>query len=84
MNKFWNREPAMFMATIQAAIALGISFGLDLTGDQVGAIMAFSAAVLGLVTRSQVFPAAKTVQMTEEAAATGKVPAEVSEYRKED
>lgn len=56
MGNLWNREPTMILATLQALIALGISFGLGLTAEQVGAIMAASAAVLGLITRSQVTP----------------------------
>ena len=37
-------------------IALGVSFGLNLSADQVGAIVAFSAAVLGLIARQKVTP----------------------------
>lgn len=55
MNLF-NREPAMIVALLQAAIALGVSFGLQLTSEQIGTIMAFTAAILGLITRSQVSP----------------------------
>ena len=44
----------MILAVLNAGIALVITFGLTLTVEQVGAIMAFSSAVLGLVTRSQV------------------------------
>ncbi len=46
----------MVMATVQAGLALGVSFGLKLTVEQVGSIMAFSAAVLGLVVRQMVSP----------------------------
>lgn len=53
----WGREPVMAMALIQAAIALGASFGLALTGEQVGAVTAFSAALLAFITRAQVTPA---------------------------
>ena len=52
----WNREPVLFMAVIQAALALAISFGIGLTAEQTGAIMAFSAAALGLITRQKVTP----------------------------
>jgi len=55
--KILNREPAMFVAVIQAILALVIAFGLDLTPEQVGAIMAVAAGVLGLVTRANVSPA---------------------------
>lgn len=56
MGKFWNREPVMFMAVVQAGIALLTAFGLHLTAEQVGAIMAFTAALLGLIVRAQVSP----------------------------
>lgn len=56
MITLWNREPVMFMAVIQAGIALGISFGLHLSPEQIGAIMAFSAALIGLVARAKVTP----------------------------
>lgn len=51
----WRREPATIMAAVQAFIALAISFGLDLSTQQVGAILAATAALLGVVTRSQTF-----------------------------
>ena len=54
MSNLWNREPAMIMALVQAVIALATSFGLGLTPEQIGSIMAISAAILGLITRSQV------------------------------
>lgn len=56
VKSLWSREPAMVMAVLQAGLALGLSFGLALSNEQVGAIMAFSAALLGLITRSQVSP----------------------------
>lgn len=55
-GRLWDREPVMFMAVVQSGLALLIAFGLNLTGDQVGAIMAFSAAILGLVVRQNVTP----------------------------
>lgn len=53
----WHREPAMIVALVQAIIVLGISFGLQMTPEQQGAILAITAVVLGLITRSQVSPA---------------------------
>ena len=55
-GRLFDREPVMFMAVVQALLALLIAFGLNLTGDQVGAIMAFSAALLALVVRQNVTP----------------------------
>ena len=54
----WNREPALIVALIGALIALLIAFGLHLSAEQVGAVMALVTAALGLVTRSRVTPAA--------------------------
>lgn len=53
----WGREPAMVVALVQAVIVLAISFGLQMTPEQQGAILAITAVVLGLITRSQVSPA---------------------------
>lgn len=51
-----DREPALILAAVQSIIALVVAFGLDLTADQVGAIVAVTAAVLGVITRSKVTP----------------------------
>lgn len=56
MKTLWNREPALVLSVISAFISLAISFGLDLTTDQVGAIMAVCAALIGFAIRSQVTP----------------------------
>ena len=50
----WGREPAMVLALVQTGIVLAVSFGLRLTPEQTGAILAMTAVVLGLITRSQV------------------------------
>lgn len=52
----FGREPALIIGAIQALIAVGIGFGLQVTPEQFGLIMAAVAAVLALVTRSQVSP----------------------------
>lgn len=59
MGTLFNREPVMFMAVIQAIIALVLSFGVHLTTEQVGAILAVSAAILAFITRTQVSPVSK-------------------------
>lgn len=53
----FNREPAAILGCVSALIALGVGFGLDLSNEQTGLIMAAVAAVIGLITRSQVTPA---------------------------
>ena len=56
MSTLWNREPALVVAFIAAAIALGIGFGLPVTAAQEALIMTFVLAGMGLLTRSQVSP----------------------------
>lgn len=51
-----DREPALILAAVQAVIALVVAFGLDLTADQTGAIVAATAAILGVITRQHVTP----------------------------
>ena len=41
-------------------VALVVAFGLNLAPDQIGAILAVTAVVLGLITRSRVSPASAT------------------------
>ena len=43
----WGREPAMVLALVQAVIALVVAFGLSLAPDQIGAILAVTAVILG-------------------------------------
>lgn len=52
----FGREPALIIGATQALIALAVAFGLDLSPEQIGAVLAVTAAVLGMVTRSQVTP----------------------------
>lgn len=52
----FKREPALFLGLIQTVLALVLAFGVDLTTEQTGGILAVSAAVLALITRSQVVP----------------------------
>jgi len=49
-------EPAMTLGTIQAGIALLLTFGVNLTNDQQGSIIAFLSLLIALITRSQVTP----------------------------
>lgn len=55
MNPF-DREPVLVLGLVQAVIALIAAFGFELSAQQVGAILAVTAAVLGYVTRTQVTP----------------------------
>lgn len=52
----FKAEPAAWIAVISAGIALGVAFGLNVTNEQVGVIMAFVNVASGLFVRSQVTP----------------------------
>lgn len=55
----WKREPALFYGLVNTILALVLAFGVDLTTEQTGAILAVTSALLALVTRSQVTPTDK-------------------------
>lgn len=56
MSSIFSREPVLTLAVVQATLGLLAAFGLNMTGEQVGAIMAFTAAILGWVARRSVSP----------------------------
>lgn len=56
MKNLWGREPALILGLVQAILALAISFGADLDANEVGAILAVTAAILAVVTRQSVTP----------------------------
>ncbi len=58
MWKLIKEEPVSVQGVVQAVIALGTSFGLGWNGNQVGGVLAVTAAILTLVTRQQVTPIA--------------------------
>lgn len=58
MKNLFQTEPALVLGFVQAAIALGVSFGLSLSAEQIGALLAFSAAGLSLGVRRMVTPVA--------------------------
>jgi uncharacterized membrane protein len=57
MNLAFSREPALWIAIIDAVLVLAVTFGAPLTAEQKGAIDAVLAAVAGVLIRSQVSPA---------------------------
>jgi hypothetical protein len=59
MTTIWGREPAAILGLLQAVLALVVAFGFDLSAEQVGVIVAVSAAVLTVLTRTQVTPTSK-------------------------
>lgn len=59
-----RKEPALVSGFVAAVIALVIAFGPNLSNEQVGAIMAFVAASMAIVTRSQVTPNVSVLERT--------------------
>ena len=49
-------EPVALQGMLQTTLALLVTFGLKLSAEQVGALLALTAAVLAVVTRTQVSP----------------------------
>ena len=60
-----RNEPVLLTALIQSVLALVVSFGLSLSPEQIGGILAVSAAILAIVARSQVTPT-RTIDYVEE------------------
>lgn len=52
----WKREPALFYGLVNTVLALVLAFGVDLSTEQTGAILAVTSAVLALITRRAVTP----------------------------
>lgn len=51
-----TREPVAVQFVIQSALAMAIGFGLNWSTEQMGLVLVFTSAVLGLITRQQVTP----------------------------
>lgn len=54
-----RKYPVRFQAILVTGIALGTAFGLSWNGAQVGAVTAFTAAVLAFLTEQAVTPVAE-------------------------
>lgn len=50
-----KNEPALLIGLLEAALALAVSFGLDLTPEQTGAVLAALVALGTLLTRQTVY-----------------------------
>jgi hypothetical protein len=57
MGTILGREPVLFYAVVQAAIVVGVTFGLRLSVEQIGAVELLTLAVLSWIVRSKVSPA---------------------------
>jgi predicted ABC-type sugar transport system permease subunit len=55
-----RNEPALILGLVQAVIALVLAFGIDLSEEQIGSILALTAVVLAIVTRMLVTPSDTT------------------------
>jgi hypothetical protein len=51
-----KREPVLWIALVNAVLAVAVGFGLDIDPEQVGLINAAVAAVLAFIARQQVTP----------------------------
>ena len=63
MKSLLRSEPALIIGLVQAALALAVAFGLNLSPGQVGAVTAFAAAVLALVVRQAVVSPASALDI---------------------
>lgn len=52
----FGREPVAILAAVNAGLALGVGFGMNVTSEQQALIAAAVSAVLALAARSQVVP----------------------------
>jgi hypothetical protein len=55
-SKILGREPVLWLAALNAVVALAVGFGLELTTERQALIQAALTAVLALVARGQVTP----------------------------
>lgn len=53
-----QQEPVAVAAVVQTGLALAVGFGAHISAPQTALILAFTSAVLGLITRSLVTPTA--------------------------
>jgi hypothetical protein len=58
MRNFLAREPVAILGLLQAGLAIAISFGMKLSIEQQGMILAGTSAVLALLARAYVTPVA--------------------------
>lgn len=66
MRELLRTEPALVAGAIQALLALVIAFGVPLSDEQVGAILAVTAAVLALAVRASVTPTRQPTHRAED------------------
>lgn len=52
----FKREPALWLGLVNTVLALVLAFGVSLSADQIGGILAATSALFALITRTQVTP----------------------------
>lgn len=55
-------EPSVWLGAIRALVMLAVALGLNLTNEQIAAILLTSEAITTLIQRSVVSPSATTVE----------------------
>jgi hypothetical protein len=55
MNLSFSREPALWLGVAQAILGLIIGFGVHITTEQAGLIMAVAAAIAAVIVRQNVY-----------------------------
>lgn len=79
-----GREPVLWLAAVNAIVALAVGFGLDLTNEQQALIQGAVTAVLALIARGQVTPVRDVVSAQDRLAGLGlhdDIPATGSQRR---
>lgn len=59
-----KNEPALIVGLVQAVLALILAFGVDLSEEQIGSILAITSVILAIVTRMLVTPTSSTPPAT--------------------
>lgn len=70
MNVIKN-EPVLIQSLVQAVLGLFLAFGVDLSNEQTGSIMAVVAVILAIVARMFVTPTNKVADLAPETYAPG-------------
>ncbi len=83
MKNFWQTEPTLILAVVQAGLALGMGFGLNISAQQMALILTFTGTVLAVVNRSVVTsPAALQTMSPKTLDAAQKTPEPVADVVK--
>lgn len=56
ITRIWQNEPALVLGVVQAVLAATVTFGLDLTDEQLAALVAVIAAIQAVAVRRNVQP----------------------------